>query len=284
MWSRRTPFVRHAFTLIELLVVVAIIAILISILLPSLQRAREQAKTAVCASNLRQLGLATTYYIEDNHGRLPYILGSPNPQGIPCNFPFYQYHQLFNFLPYLQDRVDIYVCPNARDDNSVRSDNYDPTQETRFSFYIVQKSDTRFIEAYRKGYFSFVNPFRTPGEEIPQLFTEYWQNDWSQCATWPDGKPIPQVNGGIIDKLGIPNRVVMLADARAELPAELLRHDGSSQFAFVDGHVERIVRHKYFACDEPRQSGVLPTDADGWGNRPYWCWGISRDRPVIGCP
>ena len=54
------------FTLIELLVVVAIIAILASLLIPALQEARESAKTAVCASNLRQLGVSLTLYMNDN--------------------------------------------------------------------------------------------------------------------------------------------------------------------------------------------------------------------------
>jgi prepilin-type N-terminal cleavage/methylation domain-containing protein/prepilin-type processing-associated H-X9-DG protein len=59
------------FTLIELLVVVAIIALLIAILLPSLQRAREQAKAAACGSNLRQMGLAMEHYLEDNQEYYP---------------------------------------------------------------------------------------------------------------------------------------------------------------------------------------------------------------------
>lgn len=59
-----------AFTLIELLVVVAIIALLISILLPSLNRAREQTKALVCLSNLRSLGQALIAY-DAEAGRLP---------------------------------------------------------------------------------------------------------------------------------------------------------------------------------------------------------------------
>lgn len=56
-----------AFTLIELLVVIAIISVLMSILLPSMRRAREQAKETVCRTNLRSIMLAQTVYLNDHH-------------------------------------------------------------------------------------------------------------------------------------------------------------------------------------------------------------------------
>jgi len=61
---------RHGFTLIELLVVISIIALLIAILLPALGAAREAARAAACASNLRQLGIATMTYANDHGGGL----------------------------------------------------------------------------------------------------------------------------------------------------------------------------------------------------------------------
>lgn len=61
----------RGFTLIEVLVVVAIIALLVSILLPSLRGAREQAKTAACGSNLRQVGVALRYSM-DQYKAVPY--------------------------------------------------------------------------------------------------------------------------------------------------------------------------------------------------------------------
>jgi len=59
------------FTLIELLVVIAIIAILMAILIPALNRAREQGKRAVCLNNVRSLTTAWVMYCDDFDGKLP---------------------------------------------------------------------------------------------------------------------------------------------------------------------------------------------------------------------
>ena len=56
---------RNGFTLIELLVVISIIALLVSLLLPGLQRARMSARRSVCASNLHQLGVGTALFAHD---------------------------------------------------------------------------------------------------------------------------------------------------------------------------------------------------------------------------
>src|SRR5262249_43560917 len=63
---------RHGFTLIELLVVIAIIDILAAILFPVFAQARERAQQTGCLSNLRQVGLATSMYMQDNDETVPW--------------------------------------------------------------------------------------------------------------------------------------------------------------------------------------------------------------------
>ena len=111
---------RKAFTLVELLVVIGIIAVLISILLPALNRAREQARVVVCASNERQIYIAMCLYASVNRGILPIPAAADWPKfpNVAMQIDGYGLYNYTNgtLWPYIPGGPDIELLSNVVDE------------------------------------------------------------------------------------------------------------------------------------------------------------------------
>jgi len=119
----------HGFTLVELLVVIAIIGVLIALLLPAVQAAREAARRMQCANNLKQIGLALHAY-HDNHSVLPFACGYPTVMAgtwVSAILPQLEQQQVYDMIDFnvrLSDpknqmavttRIEAFICPSDPD-------------------------------------------------------------------------------------------------------------------------------------------------------------------------
>ncbi|NLX06763.1 MAG: prepilin-type N-terminal cleavage/methylation domain-containing protein [Phycisphaerae bacterium] len=109
---KHSPPNAKAFTLIELLVVVAIIAVLVSILLPALASVRKRTKDLMCETNLRSLWQATLLYAQDNHDRLPPVPWTSAAWSEPQHNQSFWVDQL---VPYIAKSLQIELVPGKVD-------------------------------------------------------------------------------------------------------------------------------------------------------------------------
>jgi prepilin-type N-terminal cleavage/methylation domain-containing protein/prepilin-type processing-associated H-X9-DG protein len=101
------------FTLIELLVVIAIIGVLISLLLPAVQKVREAAARTQCANNMRQMGIAL-HNFHDQHKHFPSGGEGTNPNGTPFPRSYFDLHSVFTMLLPFVEHQDVYQLLNLQ--------------------------------------------------------------------------------------------------------------------------------------------------------------------------
>lgn len=262
---------RHAFTLIELLVVIAVIAVLMAILMPALNLARDQGRKMVCASNLHSLAVANALYATNN-----------DDWGVPCRVfndrgtVLWTGNSLFRtYIGYkgAEDFPDQsivqtpkkYKCPSDR--QKAWEHAYDVEQGSTtgtlvsYGFNIEdwypsvgQPSWTATMDMAVLGYKMSTIP--QPAEKLHFNEAHDWWSKWSG-ANYIDGW----------DVLGQDGSVNEYKQVGCGGPT-MYRHNHSVNLAFYDGHVESWRKEKLWIPEhaqvKPYQPGVWVVKRDIW--------------------
>jgi prepilin-type N-terminal cleavage/methylation domain-containing protein/prepilin-type processing-associated H-X9-DG protein len=225
---------RRGFTLIELLVVVAITALLISILLPAMARAREQAKMTHCATRVRQLGIGMMMYLHeyDCYPGHQWRVGDENDTRI----------RWFNAMANLLAGYAVQSCPSVPDWEVGRNNSYGYNYKYIGSVRDNEISPTAPYETFP------VKELRAPGDTI--AFADCDGTGWTK----PHVNGVKDVDmfgnhGYTLDPTYIPDYSVETYsggdlepyawhDCRTYISD---RHMGGSNACFADGHVTKVM-------------------------------------------
>ena len=240
---------RKAFTLIELLVVISIIALLMSVLMPALGRARSQAKTVVCQTQLKQWGSIFGLYAADNKDSFPDGTGNNNASA-PSNWGKRLW--VIPLKDYFKDGGEkMSICPtttrttdegghgiariwSTEDESGFESDyEYENSYGINNWCYNPVGPDGPWSGAPASNLHWKKMSSVSQSHNVP-LYGDCWR--WggyvteTQALYDSDPRDIP-ADGGAMDKMG--------SESWGLQRFTLNRHNGYTNMAFVDGHVEK---------------------------------------------
>jgi prepilin-type N-terminal cleavage/methylation domain-containing protein/prepilin-type processing-associated H-X9-DG protein len=229
----------RGFTLIELLVVIAIIALLMGILLPSLNRAREQARKIACLSNMRQMGVALGAYLIDSEYRLP-------PSSCHCKDP--NDHWLRILTGYTQEQL-LFRCPSDRAKGLVDWDRpLEEQKQGRYSSFAVNA----LLDPIHFRYGVHGNRYNNTGQIRRPIYT-----------IWISEAPDTE-NFNLADHIHPESWEGSEEYARQFVAWD--RHQGTSNYLFADGHAENQRFEETYAW--PHTCYWYPEAAPSWPEYP----------------
>lgn len=235
-----TPRVaRYGFTLVELLVVIGIIALLVAILLPALQKAREQANSVKCMSNMRQLGMATVMYTTENKNL--WLPGYQIPE-VTDSYPAGD-ARWYVWLPgkFLKGNPGVTVCPSDRN-------------------LIVQAPKKRFYENITDVQFSYFHNLDMP-RRLPSVYPAPKNAFWNPRTLKGVKNTSRLIIFGEVNNITTGNLAYLTF--RSIDAAFRFDHRGNKyqSVCFADGHAEQLAREEIMWM--PGSGGVKPViDAD----------------------
>lgn len=202
--SARAAF--HGFTLVELLVVITIIGILVGLLLPAVQNARESARVTHCKNNMRQMGIALTSYIETNEEQLP----------VGCAGSLR--HGMFTYLLPYAEQTNLYNKLRENDPDFTKNPASDPNLYTEIPFYrcssfigprVVRDAPASYMNGALCTYqavggtiYPDTSPFYNPNEEFTTS-SQYGDMPHNGLFRWGKIRQAAQVRDGLSNTLAI---------------------------------------------------------------------------------
>ena len=224
---------QKGFTLIELLVVISIIALLMAILMPSLQRVRKQAKTVACRSNVKQWGLIWAMYTDENQSKFPDYLG---------------YLWMMRLVEYYSDSKIRNTTLTAKNSSNSKKLLYCPmtTKTIREGApvrYSIISDASKHLGSYALNQWIYYSDVTSSGLELD----EYWRNTnhrglnniplMADGAWRPDGQPCETDTPPTYDG----ERQTRIGPAGDEMRIFCInRHDGFINALFMDWTVRKV--------------------------------------------